>query len=150
MNSTLTQPVTLKLSRHIKAPRERVFAAWANANEFAQWLGGGNRKVISASSDVRPGGEYRLKSVGDDGGCEIDMVGTYRAVKPPELLSFTWTAGGCSPEYKGAQSLVTVELTEEKGGTLLRLTHEGFADAEICEKHNKGWNASFDVLEKLV
>jgi uncharacterized protein YndB with AHSA1/START domain len=148
MNTTLTQPVTLKISRHIKASRERVFAAWTNANEFGQWLGGGNRKVVSASIDLRPGGEYRLKSVGD--GCDIDMVGEYREVKPPERLVFTWTAGGCSPEAKGIQTLVTVELTEQKGGTLLQLTHEGFPTGEICGKHNKGWNASFDVLEKLV
>jgi uncharacterized protein YndB with AHSA1/START domain len=48
------------------------------------------------------------------------------------------------------QTLVTVELTEQQGGTLVELTHEGFADATICERHNQGWNASFDVLEKLV
>jgi uncharacterized protein YndB with AHSA1/START domain len=148
MNSTITQPVTLKISRHIKAPRERVFAAWTTANELGSWLGGGNRKFISGSIDLRVGGEYRLKSVGD--GCDIDMVGTYREVKPPERISFTWTAGNCTPEFKGAQTLVTVVLTEEKGGTLVQLTHEGFPDAEICEKHNKGWTASLDVLEKLV
>ncbi len=150
MNSTLTQPVTLKISRHIKAPRERVFAAWANINEYAQWLGGSDRKVISASNDLRPGGESHIKSSGAEGSCEIDMTGTYREVKPPELLSFTWTTGDCSPDHKGIQTLVTVELTEENGGTRLQLTHAGFPDDEICERHNKGWNASLDVLEKLV
>jgi glutathione S-transferase len=148
MTTTTTQPVTLKLSRFLKAPRKRVFEAWTNANEFGQWLGGGGRKIISASIDLRPGGEYRLKSSGEN--CDIDMVGEYREVKPPERLVFTWTTGNCSPEHKGIQTLVTVELTEQKGGTLLQLTHEGFTDAEICDKHNQGWTASFDVLEKLV
>ncbi|MCE0523600.1 MAG: SRPBCC domain-containing protein [Methylacidiphilales bacterium] len=148
MSTTTTQPVSLKISRLIKAPRERVFAAWTNANEFAQWLGGGGRKVVHASIDLRPGGEYRLKTVG--GSCDIDMVGEYRDVKPPELISFTWTTGGCTPEHKGTQTLVTVELKEQKGGTLVELTHEGFPTTEMCDKHEKGWNASFEVLEKLV
>jgi uncharacterized protein YndB with AHSA1/START domain len=78
------------------------------------------------------------------------MVGEYREVKPPERLSFTWTTGNCTPEHKGIQTLVTVELTEQKGGTLVELTHEGFPDTEICDKHDFGWNASFDALEKLV
>jgi uncharacterized protein YndB with AHSA1/START domain len=147
MSTANAQLQTLKLSRLIKAPRERVFAAWTTP-ELAQWLGGGPRKVISASIDLRPGGEYRLKSAGE--GCEVDMVGEYREVKPPERLVFTWTVGNCIPEHKGLQTLVTVELTEQKGGTLVQLTHEGFADTEICDRHDLGWNASFDYLEELV
>jgi uncharacterized protein YndB with AHSA1/START domain len=148
MTTTATTSVTLKISRLIKAPRERVFAAWTNANELVQWLGGGSPKLISASIDVRVGGDYRLKATG--GQCEMDMVGQFREVKPPERLVFTWTVGNCLPEHAGAQTLVTVELTEQKGGTLLQLTHEGFADTEIRDRHDQGWTASFDSLEKLV
>jgi uncharacterized protein YndB with AHSA1/START domain len=145
MSTTTTQSLSLKVSRLIKAPRERVFAAWTTADQLVQWLGGGSPKLISASIDVRVGGDYRLKATG--GHCEMDMVGQFREVKPPERLVFTWSVGNCLPEYKGMQTIVTVELTEQKGGTLVQLTHEGFVDAEIRDRHDKGWNASFDVLE---
>jgi uncharacterized protein YndB with AHSA1/START domain len=148
MTTTTTQSLTLKVSRHIKASRERVFAAWSTADMLVQWLGGGSTKLISSSIDLRAGGDYRLKASG--GHCDMDMVGEFREVKPPERLVFTWSVGNCLPEYKGMQSLVTVELTEQKGGTLVQLTHEGFPDTVIRDRHDHGWNASFDALEKLV
>jgi uncharacterized protein YndB with AHSA1/START domain len=78
------------------------------------------------------------------------MSGVFREVKSPERLVFTWMTGSCDAEMARAETLVTVEFTAQAGGTLVQLTHEGFPSEEVREKHNYGWTASFDKLEKLV
>jgi uncharacterized protein YndB with AHSA1/START domain len=149
MTTTTQEPVSLKLSRFIKAPRERVFAAWTNVNELAQWLGCGPRKVILAKNELRVGGTYEIKTITEEGG-EMNFAGEYREIKAPSRLVFTWKLGNCFPEFKDLPTQVTIDLAEEKGGTLLTLTHEGLLTGEVRDKHNYGWTESLNALEKLV
>jgi glutathione S-transferase len=149
MNTTLTHPVSLKVSRLIKAPRPRVFAAWTNVNELAQWLGCGPRKILSATNDLRVGGEYKIETISEKYG-EMNFAGQYREISPVSRIAFSWKGGNCNPDLKGIDTLVTVDLTEEKDGTLVQITHEGFPTTEIRDRHAEGWTASLEGLEKLV
>jgi uncharacterized protein YndB with AHSA1/START domain/DNA-binding transcriptional ArsR family regulator len=141
MNATTTPDQTLHVTRLIKAPRARVFAAWTTP-EIMKWLGGDGCQVVDAAIDLRPGGEYRFQVKGKHGDTEI--YGTYREVKAPSRLVFTWqgTCGACPTD-----TLVTVDLTEKNGGTEVSITHEGFADAENRDGHNDGWTVSLRRLE---
>ena len=149
MTTTTLQPLSLKLSRFIKAPRERVFAAWITPSDIVRWLGGEPCHIQTANIDARVGGEYHFKFKGSDAG-KPGMTGVFREVKSPERLVFTWMTGSCDEEMPRAETLVTVEFTAQSGGTMVQLTHEGFPTEELCEGHNQGWNSSFDKLEKLV
>lgn len=149
--NTLTQPVILKVSRHIKASRERVFAAWTTPADIMKWLGGPGCNVTSAKMDLRVGGHYTFlvnKSCDGNESCG-GMTGQYREINPPSRLVFTWSPIKAANE-EGFDTQVTVDLTEEKGGTLVTITHEGFPNTEVCELHNIGWTASLEKLEKLV
>jgi glutathione S-transferase len=148
MNTT-TQPVSLKVSRLIKAPRERVFAAWITPSDVVRWLGGEKCQIQTATIDPRVGGEYHFKMKGSDAG-KPGMTGVFREIKSPERLVFTWLTGGCTGEMPRVETLVTVEFTAQDGGTLVQITHEGFPDAELRDGHNDGWTASLEKLEKLV
>ena len=148
MNTT-TQPVSLKVSRLIKAPRERVFAAWITPADIMRWLGSDECKIETATIDPRVGGEYHFKMKGSDAG-KPGMTGVFREIKSPERLVFTWLTGGCTGEMPRVETLVTVELTAQSGGTLVQLTHEGFPTTDARDGHNYGWSCSFDKLEKLV
>jgi uncharacterized protein YndB with AHSA1/START domain len=146
--NTLTSVEPLVIKRLIKAPRERVFAAWTTP-ELAQWCCPGERKVISSKVDFRVGGEYNIHvEIADYG--DAKCSGIYREIKAPSKIVFTWGLGDCFPEFKGQSTQVTVDFEEQKGGTLLTLTHEGLPTSEVCEKHSEGWNGSLDNLEKLV
>jgi len=47
------------LSRVIAAPRERVFQAWTDPKQIAQWFGPDGFKVESLECDIRIGGRWR-------------------------------------------------------------------------------------------
>jgi len=79
-------------------------------------------------------------------GDEHDVSGVYREVVPNEKIVFTW-AWKSTPER---ESLVTVQLKADGGGTLLTLTHEQFFDDDARDRHQQGWSASLNKLEKFL
>lgn len=115
---------------HLKAGRERVFAAWTEPELLVRWWGPG----AEAEVDLRVGGRYRLSMQFDWG--PMVCVGEYREIVPPERLVFTFRWEG---DPSGEETLVTLTLREVEGGTELVLRHEGFADAAVAENHRAGW-----------
>ena len=67
--------------------------------------------------------------------------GRFLRLEPDRLVQLTWVTSGT----KGAETVVTVELSEQEGGTLVRLTHAGFPDEESMREDDKGW---LSVLEQ--
>ena len=61
-SATTTPPAALHVhvTRFLRAPRERVFAAWTDAGQMKQWMGPANFTCIESESDLRAGGRYRL------------------------------------------------------------------------------------------
>jgi hypothetical protein len=49
-----------------------------------------------------------------------------------------------------AETLVVVDFLEDGDGTLVRLTHSGFASDEIRDMHVQGWDAVLANLELQV
>jgi uncharacterized protein YndB with AHSA1/START domain len=149
--------IKLELSRVFDAPRELVFKAWTDANQFKQWFGasacdGGS--LQSAKVDVRVGGKYRLQVRRADGEF-FTTVGTYREVKAPERLVFTWAfeKDGSGDEYgevEPPEMLVTLEFKARGKQTELILTHEKFASVESRDRHEQGWIRCLDSLGKFV
>src|SRR5262249_62037174 len=95
MNTTATikeNNIKLQLTRVFDAPRELVFKAWTDVNQFKQWFGAAacnGSSLQSTMVDARVGGKYRLQVRSADGEY-FTSVGEYREVKPPERLVFTW------------------------------------------------------------
>src|ERR1700688_3617814 len=84
--------IKLQLTRVFDAPRELVFKAWTDANQFKEWFGAAacdGASLQSVKVDARVGGKYRIQAQKNDGEF-FTTVGIYREVKPPERLAFTW------------------------------------------------------------
>jgi len=135
--STISEQHSLQVKRLIKAPRERVFAAWMNPDILKQWFGPDTCQVQTAAIDLRVGGEYRFEVSSDHG--EMSVRGVYREIAPPAKLVFTWQWED-DPEWAEVESLVTVDFIDANGATEVRITHEGLPSEEHRTRHEYGWN----------
>jgi uncharacterized protein YndB with AHSA1/START domain len=146
------QEIALELEHRYAAPREEVFEAWTNAEVLKRWWAAAPTwSTPLAEVDAREGGGYRL-SMRTDTGDVHTVRGEFKEVSPPERLAYTWSwEEGPEPAMAGSESsLVVVEFLEDGDGTLVKLTHSGFANEQIREMHVQGWEAVLANLERSV
>lgn len=132
---------TITIVRTVAAPPERVYAAWADAEQLAAWwwpqLPGTTYDV-----DVRPGGRYRIHSPTAD----LTASGMYTEVDPPRRLAFTWSWEG---HNESADPLVQdhVIVTFEPEGDRTRVTVAHTSTDHLDDGNAlQGWN---DVMDRL-
>lgn len=136
-------PNVLSITRHFKAPRERVFAAFSTLEAMAAWIGCQGSKIIGDSLDFRVGGSYVIRMSTPHGECVI--AGAYREITPPSKIVFSWQPQN-EEDWTDVVSVVTVELQARGPETELTLTHAGLPTAESRDKHEYGWSESCDKL----
>lgn len=145
MTALATKP-SLTFVRRMKATPASVYAAWTDPKIMAQWFGPHHTHVVSAETDVRVGGKFRVIMRETESGEIHDVSGVYLEVEPGRKLVFSW--GWVSiPER---ESLVTVSLRPVSEGVELTLLHEQFFDEHARDSHNRGWTESLDRLERLL
>lgn len=153
MNPTTTpHKLMLSLTRVIRAPRSRVFAAFTSLEELKKWLGPGECHLLGGELDFRPGGNYRLRlhtQMPDSGG-EADVVGKYEEVVRNERIRFTWSWHGSPTMEAWGETRVTFQFADHADGTQVTLTHEGFINEQARAGHNHGWVGSLDKLAASV
>ena len=146
--------MSFQLRRVFHAPREKVFAAWTRREQLEQWM---CRDVPThhpkyVELDVRPGGRYVIEIPIPEG--KYVGQGTFREVRPPEKLVFTWSWKRLPEKpgerLPGGESLVTVELIEQGSATEMVFTHEYFESDEEREETRTGWLGCFEKLGGLV
>ncbi len=136
---------SLTIVRRIKAPPSTLMAAWTRPELMVRWWGPDGGPVLTAESDPRVGGRFRVVFQTLDGETH-DCRGEYREVERDRKLSFTWE-WVTMPERR---SLVTIALRPIAEGTELTFTHSQFYDEAARDNHYAGWNTAFDKLEALV
>jgi uncharacterized protein YndB with AHSA1/START domain len=139
---------SLTVKRRLKAPPAKVFAAWTDPEKIMRWMGPGEIVAQRVDADARVGGRYRIEMRKPSGEAH-NVGGVYREIIPNEKLVFTWSWDP-APGDEPRESLVTVLLKPDDGGTLLTVIHERLPDDESRAGHEGGWNGALDKLEKLV
>jgi uncharacterized protein YndB with AHSA1/START domain len=139
----------LTITRDLKAPRARVFAAWTDLRQSSVWWVPRDCELVSCEMDVREGGTWRRRMRVPDGSV-ITKHGVYREVAAPERLVFTYNTeyadGRIDPE-----TVVTLTLSElADGRTRLTLRHSGLWDEASRISHTGGWTGSVERLEDFI
>jgi uncharacterized protein YndB with AHSA1/START domain len=148
MKTKGSEELSLEITRLIKAPRDRVYAAWTDPAQLAQWWGPDGFTNPVCELDVRPGGAIRIEMRGPDGTI-YPMTGTFQEITKPERLIFTAEA----LDQNGAVALEvlnTVTFEEKNGKTTLtlqaRVTKVMGEGASYLEGMEAGWTQSLERL----
>jgi uncharacterized protein YndB with AHSA1/START domain len=142
--TTAQAQTSLRMIKHIRAPRQKVFDAWTRPELLSRWMGPVPVTVQSVDLDARVGGRYRI--VMDKEGTKHIATGEYVEIVPGRKLAMTWGWEGPA-RY---DTLLTVLFDDKDGGTELTLIHERFATAEEMGHHEHGWIGSLDKLAAAV
>src|ERR1700693_3788723 len=109
----------------VAAPPATVFAFLTDPEKILSWMG------ADATSEAHPGGIYLVKGVGGARGRAAR--GTFREVVPVHRLAYSFGWEG-RDDVPPDSSLVEIDLLHRDGGTLLRMTHSGLPDEELCAR----------------
>jgi uncharacterized protein YndB with AHSA1/START domain len=117
---------TIRFVRELDAPPARVFAAWTEPEQIAQWWDATGEKLAACEIDLRPGGAFRFVT-----GHHPDkpFTGVYREITPPTLLIFE--ANGASGKVllaeRGSGTRMTVEIACRSPDHLAQFVAMGIA-----------------------
>jgi uncharacterized protein YndB with AHSA1/START domain len=152
-------PEFLEIRRTFAAPRERVFAAWAQREQLERWMCKDvpSHVIIHHQQEIRTGGHWRMEIRDPDKNEVYWGEGDYLEVRRPEKIVFTWTwsktvAGGSKQEAHPESPVteVTVEFFARGQQTELVLTHRGLGSAKLQKEHEQGWIGCLNELEKTL
>jgi uncharacterized protein YndB with AHSA1/START domain len=125
----MTEPLVVRRETHIAAPPATVFAFLTDPERILRWMG------AEASTELHPGGLYLVKGIG--AGANVAR-GAFREVVPVHRLAYSFGWEGREDMPPGS-SLVEIDLVDQDGGTLLRMTHSGLPNPTTCANHDRGW-----------
>jgi uncharacterized protein YndB with AHSA1/START domain len=148
-----TQPDTitpgeLRFERLLAAPPETVWRYIVEPDLRARWF-------MAGQIDRRAGGEMEMIFDHDrlsDGPSPMpekyrEHVGsrwseTISRIDPPHVIAFSWNQGKAGE--------VTIELSPERGGTRLVLTHRGIRGPADARNFGGGWRSHLAVLQARI
>jgi len=140
-------PNTVRFHRVLRAPAERVYRAFLDADAKAKWLPphGFTGKVHESNATV--GGQYRMSFTNFSTGDSHSFGGTYVDLVPNERIRYSDRFD--DPNLPGEMT-VTVTLKSVSCETELNIVQEGIPDAIPVEQCYLGWQQSLELLGQLV
>jgi uncharacterized protein YndB with AHSA1/START domain len=147
MTTKSSEYLSLEVRRLIKAPRDRVFAAWTDPAQVRKWFGPENVTTDEFVADLRIGGRYRWDLTNPEGE-KMTCEGEYLELVPDRKIVFSWQWQD-DEDWENQISVVTVEFQDAAGGTEVRLKHEKLPTEASRDGHNRGWKSVLDKLEEF-
>jgi len=145
-------PNVLIIERVFDAPRERVFRAWADPEEFSKWYGPNGFTIPVCEMDFRVGGSFHY-CMRSENGFEFWLGGVYKEIVPDDIIVFTnyMADEEGNPVSTGKadwpdETIVRVTFEDTQGKTKLTLRHEGMPPSEDRDRAGQGYNQTFDRL----
>ena len=122
----------------IAATRATVFRYFTDPERWAAWWGAGS------TIDPRPGGAVLIVYPGG-----ARASGTVVELAAPERIVFTYGYERPDPPIAPGASRVTITVTEDPGGTRVRLRHD-VATEKVRDEHRPGWRYQMGIFGDVV
>ncbi len=138
---------TIRLHRVLRAPPERVYRAFLDADALAKWLPPNGFTARVHHLDARVGGSFRMSFTNFGTGHSHAFGGEYLELTPHTRIRYTDQFD--DPNLPGV-IMVTVELSAVLCGTALNVVQEGIPEVIPPEMCYLGWQESLVTLAMLV
>jgi uncharacterized protein YndB with AHSA1/START domain len=139
--------LTVSVRKTVKAPVEKAFKAWTEANQMVKWFGCGRVANVQVSQDFRVGGDYRITGDEKSGGA-FAIYGTYEEIVQNKKVVYTWNNE--SVEFPARDTVVSVEFIARGDSTEILVEHTKFASENAKQGHNAGWTQSLEIFANYV
>ena len=140
-------PNTIRLQRVLRAPPERVYRAFLDADALAKWMPPHGFTAKVHELDARVGGKYRMSFTNFSAGQTHAFGGTYLELVPNERIRHTDVFDDTNLP---GELTVTITLKAVLCGTELNIVQEGVPDVIPPEMCYLGWQDSLNLLTLLV
>ena len=138
---------TVRLHRVLRAPAERIYRAFLNAEAVAKWLPPHGFTCKVHHLDAKVGGSFRMSFTNFTTGHSHSFGGEYLELVPNERIRHTDKFD--DPGLPGVMT-VSVTLKKVSVGTELNVVQEGIPEAIPAEACYLGWQESLVLLAQLV
>ena len=147
---------TTRVTRHIKAPRGRVYRALLDAAAVQRWMVPDTMASHVHAFDAREGGEFRISLTYDSpagAGKTSAQTDTYhgrfvRLVPDAEIVQVI-EFETADPALQGEMTVTYTLADASDGGTDLTGTHENLPPGVPPEDNELGWSQSLGKLAAL-
>ena len=138
---------TVKFHRVLKAPPERIYRAFLDADAMAKWLPPNGFTGKVHSMDAKVGGGYKMSFTNFTTGQAHSFGGKYLELVPNAKLRYSDAFD--DPNLPGTM-MTTIELSEVFCGTAVNIEQSGIPEMIPVEMCYLGWQDSLMLLAKLV
>ena len=138
---------TVRLHRVLRAPQERVYRAFLDADAMAKWLPPYGFTCKVHHMEPKVGGTFRMSFSNFNTGHGHAFGGEYLELVPNERICYTDKFD--DPNLPG-QMQVTVSLTKVSCGTEINIVQAGVPEVIPLEMCYLGWQESLAQLATLV
>ncbi|MDO8787907.1 MAG: SRPBCC family protein [Sulfuritalea sp.] len=138
---------TIQLHRVLRAPPERVYRAFLDAEAMAKWLPPHGFTCKVHHIEAKIGGTYKMSFTNFTTGNGHSFGGEYRELVPSEKIRYTDKFD--DPNLPGEMQ-TTVTLKQVSCGTEVTIVQEGLPEVIPLEMCYLGWQDSLAQLADLV
>ena len=135
-----SRPLAFTVERTMRATPAALYLAWTE--QIDRWFATPGTLLLRA--DVNAVFFWEVQHEGN----RHPHYGRFLRLERGRLVELTWVTGLLGT--KGAETVVTVELTPDGSGTRLRLTHAGFVDEESKDAHEQSWPGVLAHLDEQI
>ncbi|HEY4106967.1 MAG TPA: SRPBCC family protein [Polyangiaceae bacterium] len=144
------------ISRHLNAPRARVYAALIDGAAVQKWRVPKGMQSEVHEFDGREGGKFRVSLTYDEPGASgksSARTDTYHGhfvrLVPNELVLESLEFETTDPKFSG-EMMITFSLSDEASGTRLDAVHDRVPAGVAAADNELGWSMSLANLAELV